>query len=194
MTTNSEREAYNRTDWPGSESFHPKHLRTTPNAAGHIRKTEDYDGNVEGCIHDCPGCKESGKEMTKAIAVKRPTAEELAALAKEAHSSCRCDGGNTMNCGACCAERKIDALLKAGFIVRIPTQKPFTNPAYMLVVKWRVARPVPVAQSYRDVLVEIGNIIGGPTCGYNSAVEVAEWRRRAARISELIQAHLKGGK
>lgn len=205
----------------------------------------------------------------------------------EAHSSCRCDGGNTMGCGACRAERRIAALLGAGMITRTPTSKAFTNPVYTLVSRFhgetsgrfsstqpnRVNTPklvghvrrtedydgnvdgciadcpgctVEAACAYcgasgplrkgshptnhgkcahkprwilhatyahldthpcfkcgtqlggapkpdRELLLEIGNIIGGTTCGYNSAVEVAEWRRRAVRITDLIQAQLKGG-
>jgi hypothetical protein len=30
----------------------------TPKALRHIKRTEDYNGNVDGCIADCPACKD----------------------------------------------------------------------------------------------------------------------------------------
>lgn len=68
------------------------------------------------------------------MSLKKPTAAELADLVREAHRSCRCDGGCT-NCGACSAERKLDMYIRSGLVVRTAASKAFTDPTYALAKK-----------------------------------------------------------
>jgi hypothetical protein len=49
---------------------------------------------------------------------------------------------------------------------------------------------MPKTKTDKEVLMEIGNIIGAPTTMYFGASEVKEWRERAHKISALIQWHL----
>lgn len=45
--------------------------------------------------------------------------------------------------------------------------------------------------SDRDILIEIGNMIGCPTATYSPETEVNEWRQRARLISRVIQNQMK---
>jgi hypothetical protein len=48
-----------------------------------------------------------------------------------------------------------------------------------------------MALTDRALLINIGNIIGGPTMTYSPENEIHEWRERAENISRMIQEQLR---
>lgn len=51
------------------------------------------------------------------------TDDTLRETVADAARSCRCDGGNTMGCGACVAERRLKAWVESGEVIRMPKRE-----------------------------------------------------------------------
>lgn len=104
------------------------------------------------------------------MSLKKPTAAELADLVREAHRSCRCDGGCT-NCGACSAERKLDMYIRSGLVVRTAASKAFTDPTYTLVGK-----PAPKVKVRWVMHKDYAHVAGQPCVECNPPTELERYR------------------